>query len=57
LWDVDHFLRRVREHVVPGVQQVRDALIERYPEARRFIKETYPQELQAAAEAEEGSTP
>jgi hypothetical protein len=51
LWDADSFLRRVRQTVVPGVEQVRTRLLERYPTARPYIEGGYASEVQESAEA------
>ncbi len=52
LWDSEHFLRRVRKELVPGVEKVRNELLRNYPGARRFFELTYPAELKASAEKE-----
>ncbi len=49
LWEKEDFLKRVQEKLVPGVELVRDKLSKKYPEARRFIEQTYPSELERAA--------
>lgn len=50
LWDAEAFLLRIREELVPAVERVRDELFRRFPEARRFVEITYPEELNQAAE-------
>lgn len=53
LWNSDNFLQRVREELVPGVERVKDELLQRYPDARNFLEFTYPTELKIAAEGGE----
>lgn len=50
LWDAEAFLLRIREELVPAVEKVRNEIFRRFPEARRFVEITYPEELNRAAE-------
>lgn len=43
------FLLRLREHLVPGVERLRDELFRLYPEARRFVTEIYGNDFKRGA--------
>ncbi len=49
LWKSENFLQRVQEKLLPGIERVRDKLINKFPKARRFVEETHPLELERAA--------
>ncbi len=48
LIDSERLLRRVKEELVPGVEKVRDELTRLHPFVEKFVKETYPLELERA---------
>ena len=52
LWEMEAFLNRVQEELVPGVERVHNKLLSLYPNAQEFINKTYPKELEIGAKGE-----